>query len=405
MGLAFNRKILFILLFLIVCLPSIVMIQFGQSSLAMGTVIGQIIILVILFFNRTNALFRKSHLKYFFLITGFFVIHTIVVILITNRFDFIRSLGSYFVLTLIYFSSTFFVTFIYSNIIYLNNILIYLFIVFYSFGCLSIFFGTNVLPSYDTLNRGIFPFFEPSHFILSISPFLFYFFISEVKKVFKFFVLIISFAFLFYVNNLTMLLILSSSAFFLFRKKSQTIFLFIFVSIGVFLIFNLNSEYYTSRIDTSNDDNLSTLVWLQGWENAFINIKETYGLGVGFQQFGVNGLKGSATEAIAYLRSGDENQTLNQLDGGTLGAKILGEFGVFGMIFILFLFYKSFTSFIKLRKMIYNHSSSLYIFSLCVYSVFLFELFVRSMSYISNNIVLLFLVFLIPSKFLINKNE
>ncbi len=184
-----------------------------------------------------------------------------------------------------------------------------------------------------------------------------------------------------------MLLIFTTSTLLLFKKKRHTFIFILFIPFLFFIIQNL--EYYSSRLNTSSDDNLSTLVWLQGWENAFINFTETYGFGVGFQQFGINGLKGNATEAIAYLRASEGNTTLNQLDGGTLGAKIFGEFGFFGLILIYFLTSLSLKSFFKLRRMTNTNNLHLKTFSLCVFSVFIFELFVRSMSYISNNVVLL----------------
>lgn len=52
-----------------------------------------------------------------------------------------------------------------------------------------------------------------------------------------------------------------------------------------------NLDYYTSRVNVSSDNqNLSTLVYFSGWERAYLNVKETFGLGVGFQQFGVIGI-------------------------------------------------------------------------------------------------------------------
>ena len=134
----------------------------------------------------------------------------------------------------------------------------------------------------------------------------------------------------------------------------------------------------------NDSENLSALVWMQGWENAWLMLKNTYGLGVGFQQFGINGLSGHATETIAYLRASEENSTLNQLDGGTLGAKIVGEFGILGIAIVFFLTRISILSIIRIKNDLSIMNNSIYLFSLCVISIYLIELFARSMSYISH---------------------
>uniref|UniRef100_UPI004047C0F0 hypothetical protein n=1 Tax=Algoriphagus sp. TaxID=1872435 RepID=UPI004047C0F0 len=388
-----TRQIIFtFFVFLIVVLPSFVMIQFNQSSLALGVALGQSIIVFLLLFSKNLA---KINLKsfYFFLFILFFIFfHSLICFLITNNFNFERAIGSIVIFSIIFFSVSFFNNFLYKNDFLFNQILIFVFYILSFLGLLSIVFNITFFSSYKILNKGVFPFFEPSHFILSLAPFLFYYYCSEIKIRYKLLVYFTSIILLIFLNNLTMLLIIGTSSLLVFSKKWHT---YVFFFLVPFLFFGIqNLDYYSARLNLSNDDNLSTLVWLQGWENAFINFKETYGLGVGFQQFGINGLKGDATNAIAFLRAGEGNTTLNQLDGGTLGAKLFGEFGFFGLILIFFLFFLSLKSFFKLRRIQNIPNLQLNKFMLCVLSVFVFELFVRSMSYISNNVVLLILSFI-----------
>jgi hypothetical protein len=160
----------------------------------------------------------------------------------------------------------------------------------------------------------------------------------------------------------------------------------------------LNLEYYSSRLIQNDSENLSTLVWIQGWENSILMLKQTWGLGVGFQQFGIGGLKGAATDAIAILRANEDNSTLNQLDGGTLGAKIIGEFGVFGVIAIIWLLKNCIISFIRLKSRKIANLEPIEIFYLCIMISFFVELFVRSMSYISNSMFFLILALTITDK-------
>lgn len=68
-------------------------------------------------------------------------------------------------------------------------------------------------------------------------------------------------------------------------------------------------------------------VYYSGWLRGFFNFRNTYGMGIGFQQLGFRGC------IDKYLI---EYWPLNLKDGGTVGAKILNEFGIFGIIFFCY---------------------------------------------------------------------
>jgi hypothetical protein len=94
----------------------------------------------------------------------------------------------------------------------------------------------------------------------------------------------------------------------------------------------LDLSYYGERLYLSSESsNLSTLVFLQGWENAVHNFIETHGFGVGFQQFGIAGTTGEVTQRIARMLNGS---TINLMDGGTTGSKLIGEFGIMGVLLV-----------------------------------------------------------------------
>jgi hypothetical protein len=111
------------------------------------------------------------------------------------------------------------------------------------------------------------------------------------------------------------------------------LFVMILVGSGVAL---LDLSYYADRLSLSGDsDNLTTLVYLQGWENAWLNFGETDGIGVGFQQFGLAGSTGAISEKIYAILGGTY---INLMDGGSTATKLIAEFGVFGIVMLLVYF-------------------------------------------------------------------
>ena len=72
--------------------------------------------------------------------------------------------------------------------------------------------------------------------------------------------------------------------------------------------------------------NQSLAVFYSGWIRGFLNFKQTYGMGIGFQQLG---FRGALDKFLIYF------YPLNLLDGATVGAKIINEFGFFGVLFLL----------------------------------------------------------------------
>ncbi len=90
--------------------------------------------------------------------------------------------------------------------------------------------------------------------------------------------------------------------------------------------------------------NISSLVYLQGIEDAYNNLIRSYGFGIGFNMMGCLPLPASSARDVlsAIGLSG-----LNSEDGSFLLSKLISEFGVFGIVFFAFLFFKS----IQLKKL------------------------------------------------------
>lgn len=145
-----------------------------------------------------------------------------------------------------------------------------------------------------------------------------------------------------------------------------------------------NLEYYVVRIDLSEENqHLSALAFKQGWEMAYLSLEKSFGLGVGFQQFGIVGGEAGINEAIAKL---NEGEGLNRLDGGTVGAKFLGEFGILGVITLSVYLIKFLSVARVIRSIAAGRVKSFdaqHIFFLSCFTTFTIDLFVRGTGYFS----------------------
>jgi hypothetical protein len=83
---------------------------------------------------------------------------------------------------------------------------------------------------------------------------------------------------------------------------------------------------------SSDADNLSSLVYVQGWQDTWANFTRTHGLGLGFNMMGCHPLPNvAAREALGI--GGEEE--LNAADGSFQFAKIVSEAGVAGIAFYI----------------------------------------------------------------------
>jgi hypothetical protein len=178
--------------------------------------------------------------------------------------------------------------------------------------------------------KAVIVFSEPSHFSFVYLPMLI-FATATTRRGRQIWYLASGLALAGAMENLTLMVgVLGASCLILSRTQ---LLLLGAVLIAVVGFLALDISYYTDRLVLSADsDNLSTLVYLQGWQRAALNTAETSGLGVGFQQFGFVGSLGSVLEKIMAI---SEGSSLNLYDGGSTGSKLIGELGVVGIALIL----------------------------------------------------------------------
>ncbi len=221
------------------------------------------------------------------------------------------------------------------NIFYLLSII----------GVLGVF-KVEISSVYTEFNRGVFPFLEPSHFALIYIPFALIFILNTSEKLLKlilFFLFLMAFSF----PNLTLLVgtILISMV----VLRIRFIFLMLLaILLGAFIIDNNEYfQYFYERVDVSNDgsENLSMLVYLQGWEKIKLSLIHSNFIGLGFQNLGSEPFGN-----YYYLIKQRGVEGLNWYDGSFLASKIIGEFGFLGAFLVFFLLCVSLSSGIILRK-------------------------------------------------------
>lgn len=242
--------------------------------------------------------------------------------------------------------------------------------------------------AFSGLNHPVFPFSEPSHYTLAYAQ-IASFVLPFIKQRGRMMVLAISFFLALGLPNVTMLAVA-----FLLLLITVSIRMFFFFILALFFaasyflsIYPENFAYFTDRLINSDAENLSRLVYIQGWESLISANSVSNGIGIGFQNLG-NEPPGVATEIIRVLTNEID---LNRLDGGFLFAKVGGEFGVVGIIVGLFLLSLSIFSGIRIRRELkskLNINDAISIIPLCSTYMFLIELMVRGVGYFSPTLVL-----------------
>lgn len=79
--------------------------------------------------------------------------------------------------------------------------------------------------------------------------------------------------------------------------------------------------------------NMSSLVYVQGWQDAWANLQRTNGLGLGFNMMGCTPLPDVPARAI--LTNTYKHPVLNSEDGSILISKLVSETGVIGILFFV----------------------------------------------------------------------
>ncbi len=194
--------------------------------------------------------------------------------------------------------------------------------------------------AYSMLGKPVFPFSEESHYALALGMLtVAYASVGGYKRIL--FMIVNSFLLALFFPNLTLLAFSILTMFVTLLRlkpiyfKSILLLLPIFITLLLIVLIS-SSEYFSSRLTFENTTNLTTLVFLQGWDLAYLNLMETNGLGLGFQMLGMSDtITSSFTEKISEISVTPHNLE----DGGFLASKIISEFGIIGIFIIIFYIY------------------------------------------------------------------
>ncbi|TVU87607.1 hypothetical protein [Vreelandella titanicae] len=325
---------LLLMLLTVLLMPSFIFVFLDTSSLAIGMLLSSFLIQTILMTSRGAFKIDAELLFLFSIILLLVAFNCAVICFIYQDVKPLLSLVWFFVA----FTAMLLGRYIFHlsfNKIYCT--LFYAIVLLLLIGWFEILFGMH-WGGYGSLEKSVFPFSEESHYALALCMMILpYILISKSFKVVTIFLLnVLLLALLF--PNLTLLVVFCLSCL-VFVLRMQTVYLFLcagmLVFFGlVFFIFLLDYfPYFQSRLTFENSDNLTTLVFLQGWIMAYTNLVETYGLGIGFQMLGTEATYfPNVSERIYYLTG----KYFNIYDGGFLLAKVVAEFGVLGVLLVAF---------------------------------------------------------------------
>ena len=172
-----------------------------------------------------------------------------------------------------------------------------------------------------------FPFTEPSHLALAAAPFLVAAAVGS-RPLMRAAWLLVFVAIGAVLQNLTMLVACVVAAVITLRPLHVLALLLLLVPIAL----SADLDYFLVRLDFSEDNqNLSSLVFLQGWQMMDESLAVTHYVGRGFQQLGLADTDAPAAQLIYALLQ----DNLNLLDGGFNLAKIVSELGAIGIALAL----------------------------------------------------------------------
>jgi len=256
-------------------------------------------------------------------------------------------------------------------------------------GWMKVFYVPTFL-NYDMHIKPVFPYSEESHFALSLGMMAcVYAFIGNMRWAVFVIANMISLGIIY--PNLTIVLFFFLSVGVLMMRQRPTV-LIMLALVGTpalvwfFLDVVISIDYFASRLNFDDVDNLTTIVFLQGWQLAYLNIVGTYGIGLGFQGLGSEStIIGDLTWQVMRIASG--GRALNLADGGFLAAKIIAEFGILGVVglayYVIFLIRNSLRFAFWSRSPSTDLVAAVHFGRFAFLFAFLVEVFFRGLGYFS----------------------
>lgn len=345
----YTNIIFFVMIFF---LPSFGYVALNSSSLALGFLLS-LLILWVFAFDKLIHLKLSKNLK---IIAILFTIHTSLIVFFSNNFDFAKAIPSIILLVFVILSALLFSQRLekIDDLLFINILKICTIIILF-LGIFSLLFEFNLF-GYADYAKSIFPFAEPRHFVTSTGSFILTssLYLSKNKKIFLGILIPL---FIFGFQSVVLICLFLMFLFFVFlldiKRQLFNILFILIVTLSIFLFIG-DSDYFSSRFDfSSQNTNLTVLVFFQGWDEMYHSIRFTDGFGVGFQNMG--SIPPSPISKLIKSLSG--GFYMNRNDGAFLASKIISEFGVLGIFFILIYLRAFFRSLFVLTKMILKNKN------------------------------------------------
>lgn len=332
-----NRVLATLFLNGMVLIPGLLMVLFdGVDSNFIGVLLISTILLLLVFLTGFNK-FKIDRSFLIFSVTLFLVLllHLVICTILFQNSDntYLKSIMS--LISIIYIlSACYFSSIAIANITQqeFEKIVSHLFMLLIILGLACSVF---ILSSSGTSKKMLF-FTEPSHYALIVTIFYCYK-ISQKKSNILYGIPLLFTALV--IQNLTLIVgVIIAIAINFMRAKSLFAITVAIALVYVSIIGLLNNDelsYYSQRLDVSQEStNTSTLTLLSGYEQAYLALRDSYGLGYGLQQMGYSNERGMFASIIGQLRGG--NTDSNLYDGGLFISKLVVEFGFLGCAFFIY---------------------------------------------------------------------
>lgn len=318
----------FFLLFLASCVPSLVFYLAGTSSQAAGVAVAAIVIIALGslgFVRRPN----RQQLAIALFIVGVAVYALLLHLLMAGlqvSMELGRGISSLLLFALMIIGGAF-LSFslleIDDRILKRSIGLMVAVLIFAGFA------GVTGLqpPSRSESIKLVFPFTEPSHYALTITPILLCF-CALNNQYWRVASLSATLIIAYLLESLSLVVgVAFISAIVLPIRWATVAAVLLIASLGA-----LDVAYFTDRLALNDGStNLSVLVYIQGWALVVESLERTRGWGIGFQQLGFGPIANHTSNLVARIAGSDSNIR----DGGFTLAKVLAELGVLGIVISL----------------------------------------------------------------------
>ena len=235
-------------------------------------------------------------------------------------------------------------------------------------------------PSTTATSKPIFPFTEPSLYAGALLPIMA--FLSVTGRQWRRWAWILTgFALGYLLENLSLIV----GAIVVTVACLPTTRLAILGAVAALVLPLLDLSYFLDRIqlDVTATTNLSTLVYIQGWEMIGAATRKTFGWGLGFQQLGYTFLDAPTSDLIYRLTGGTD---LNLKEGSFAAAKLISELGVLGLLIITLHGFLAVKAFIRIRRVaVLGDIKSLgEVLAWCSVYTYTVDMYVRGAGYFSS---------------------